>query len=143
MERPGSQPPRFLQGVPYTEGPGFRLGRDRQGSHLDLGQNSNDGDADTKSEVEANESLALIAGTRLGVVDEQQRHGRDRQRVKEEGEEEEAWEGGAAAGGSGGTRTPMPHRAVIWPRAPASSSKECLLNFRPHPVFASSHPTLN
>lgn len=50
------------------------MGRDRQGSHLDLGQNSNDGDADTKSEVEANESLALIAGTRLGVVDEQQCH---------------------------------------------------------------------
>ena len=69
------------------------MGRDRQGSHLDLGQNSNYGDTDTKGEVEANENLALIAGTRLGVVDEQQRHGRDRPRVDEEGEEEEAWEG--------------------------------------------------
>lgn len=37
-------------------GAGFRLGRDRQGSHLDLGQNSNDGDADTRVQVEANES---------------------------------------------------------------------------------------
>ena len=94
MERPGPQPPSFLQGVPHTKEPGFRLGRDRQGSHLDLGQNSNYGDTDTKGEVEANENLALIAGTRLGVVDEQQRHGRDRQRVEEEGEEEEAWGGG-------------------------------------------------
>lgn len=82
------------------------MGRNRQGSHLDLGQNSNYGDADTKSEVEANENLALIAGTGLGVVDKQQRHSRDRQRVEEEGEEEEAWEGGAAAGGSGCIRTP-------------------------------------
>ena len=143
MERPGPQPPSFLQGVPHTKEPGFRLGRDRQGSHLDLGQNSNYGDTDTKGEVEANENLALIAGTRLGVVDEQQRHGRDRQRVEEEGEEEEAWEGGAAAGGSGCTRTPIPHRAVIWSQAPASSSKECLPNFRPNPAFVSSRPTLN
>lgn len=69
-DSPSPRTPRFLQEVPHTEEPGFRLGRDRQ-AHLDLGQDSDYGYAETENEVEADEDLALVAGARLGVVDEQ------------------------------------------------------------------------
>lgn len=60
-------------------------------AHLDLGQDGNNGDADTEGEVEADEDLALMAGARLRVVDEHQRHSSNGQQVEEEGEEEKAW----------------------------------------------------
>lgn len=91
------RPPGSYQKSPHTKGPGVRAGRGKQ-THLDLGQDSDNGDAEAESEIEADEDLAFIAGAGMSVVDEQQRHGRDGQRVEEEGEEEEAWAGGVVTG---------------------------------------------
>lgn len=90
-------------------------------AHLDLGQDSDDGEADTEGEVEADEDLALVAGAGMCVVDEHQRHGRDGQRVEEEGEEEEAWEAAERWSG-GGRHRPGPPGGL--PLGPASSLKE-------------------
>lgn len=68
--------PRFLQEVPPTKGLGLKPGRDRQ-AHLDLGQDSSNGHADTEGEVETDEDLALMAAAGLSVVDEHQHHGRN------------------------------------------------------------------
>lgn len=92
---PGPQVP--IRRPPDPKGPGVRTGRDEQ-AHLDPGQDGDHGDAEAEGEVEADEDLAFVAAAGLRVVDEEKRHGRDGQRVEEEGEEEEAWAGGVASG---------------------------------------------